>query len=130
MAEIKNGRCTCYDCEQQRKKEEEHLNHPFYKEAVETREEVRIGQIKYGASKYPEPFNPFSWTPKQLLTHARQESVDMDHYLYGLYKWVERLEEENEKGKAAIIENCELRKEIEGLKVKLDYWRAAATLER
>lgn len=76
--------------------EEKHLNHPFYAECNQYRETVRREQVLKGAHKYPEPFNPFSWSPKQLLQHAMQENVDQGHYIYGLYEWLEKMEKEIE----------------------------------
>jgi antitoxin component HigA of HigAB toxin-antitoxin module len=86
--------------------EQLHLNHEFYKRAAEYREGERIGQIIKGAHKYPEPFNPFSWSPRQLLQHAMQENVDQGHYIYGLYEWLEKLG-----------------KEYDILKLEIDNWR-------
>jgi hypothetical protein len=79
--------------------EEKHLNHPFYAEANQYRETVRREQVLKGAHKYPEPFNPFSWSPKELLQHAMQENVDQGHYEYGLYLWIERMEKERDDWK-------------------------------
>jgi len=63
-----------------------HLNSPFYRECDDYREVQRLGQIKKGADKYPEPFNPNSWSGEELLAHAMQENVDQAHYIYGTYK--------------------------------------------
>lgn len=71
---------------------EKHLNHPFYEKAEIVRQTVRLGQIKKGAEKYPEPFNPDSWTAQELLEHAMQENVDQAHYMYGLYEKITKLE--------------------------------------
>lgn len=77
-----------------RRKENEqlHLDHPFYKRAQHYREIERYEQIIKGAHKYKEPFNPMSWTPRQLLQHAMQENVDQGHYIVGLYEWIEEME--------------------------------------
>lgn len=72
-----------------------HLKHPFYDEANEYREMVRNEQILKGAEKYPEPFNPFSWTPEQLIQHFMQENVDQSHYAFGLYQQIQKLTEDN-----------------------------------
>lgn len=70
-----------------------HLNHPFYEDANSYRESVRLDQILKGAEKYPEPFNPKSWTSKQLVEHAMQENVDQAHYIYGLFTRIVELEQ-------------------------------------
>lgn len=71
-----------------------HFNHPFYAEADQYRQDVRKEQINKGAEKYPEPFNPHSWTARQLLRHAMQENVDQAHYIYGLYEQTDRISHE------------------------------------
>jgi hypothetical protein len=86
--------CRCKDCEELRKNAAKHLEHPFYSEANKYREQERIGQIVKGSEKYQEPFNPASWTAKQLLSHAMQENVDQGHYIYGLYEKIEEMERE------------------------------------
>jgi hypothetical protein len=69
--------------------QKKHLEHPFYKEANDFREEVRTGQILKGAEKYERPFSGTLYTSKQLLVHAMQENVDQGHYIYGLYELIE-----------------------------------------
>lgn len=76
--------------------EQRHLDSPFYKESNEYREIIRLGQILKGAEKYPEPFNPHSWKPEELLAHAMQENVDQGHYIYGLYEKIREMEKELE----------------------------------
>ena len=129
MAGIKNGRCTCYDCEQQRKKEEEHLNHPFYKRVDEVTDEVKVEQIIKGAHKYKEPFNPDSWTNIELVKHQLQELRDAQVYSVGLLDRLEKQEKAMvELAHASADKVRELEKEIEGLKATLEYWRAVANL--
>lgn len=99
-----NG-CRCASCEYKRleekakaakweheRRERQHLEHPFYKDANVYREEVRKEQIIKGAHKYPEPFNPNSWTAKELLQHAMQENVDQAHYIFGLFEKIEEMQ--------------------------------------
>lgn len=81
-----------------------HLTSPFYKEAHQWRERVREGQIIKGAMKYPEPFNPDSWTNEELINHAMMENVDQGHYIYGLYHRSIKLEKENQELKRLIDE--------------------------
>lgn len=57
---------------------------PFYKKALDLFTSTQARQIEKGIQKYPEPFNPFSWTPTELLNHALEETVDLTHYLVGL----------------------------------------------
>lgn len=58
--------------------------YPFYASARDQWLATQDRQIKKGLAKYPEAFNPFSWTPQQLVDHALEESVDLTHYLVGL----------------------------------------------
>jgi hypothetical protein len=57
---------------------------PFYEKARNLFLKTQDAQIHKGLQKYPEPFNPMSWTPQELLNHALEESVDLTHYLVGL----------------------------------------------
>lgn len=65
----------------------------FYERARKAWENVQTEQIMKGMEKYPEPFNPRSWTPKELVRHALQENVDQAHYIYGLYELLLEREE-------------------------------------
>lgn len=69
----------------------------FYKKARELWKETQQMQIEKGMEKYPEPFNPFSWTPAQLLLHAMQENVDQMHYMVGLYDQLASMESKIEE---------------------------------
>jgi hypothetical protein len=62
--------------------EQKHLDHPFYKQANDYREKIRIGQIVKGSKKYPEPFTTSSWSIEEIIEHAMQENVDQTHYIY------------------------------------------------
>jgi hypothetical protein len=57
---------------------------PFYEKARNLFLKTQDAQIHKGLQKYPEPFNPMSWTPQELLNHALEETVDLTHYLVGL----------------------------------------------
>lgn len=62
------------------------LAHPFYKRTDELRTEVKMETLKKAAEKYPEPFNPHSWTAEQLVKHAMAENYDQSNYINGLYE--------------------------------------------
>jgi hypothetical protein len=115
MTEIKRA-CTCYDCEQKRINEERHLNHPFYKKVDEVTDQVKVEQILKGANKYKEPFNPDSWTNKELVWHQLQELRDAQVYSVGL---LDRLEKQD-----AAYKN--LLKDYEAAKQEAEYWRLRA----
>lgn len=70
-----------------------HHNSPFYLSAQEYWLATQRGQIEKGAGKYPEPFNPDSWTAKELADHAMQENVDQAHYITGLLHKLEKMEQ-------------------------------------
>lgn len=73
--------------------EEKFLNQfPFYQKSRQLWTDTQETQIIKGLVKYPEAFNPMSWTPIELLHHALQESVDLVHYLVGLMDHIELLE--------------------------------------
>jgi hypothetical protein len=57
---------------------------PFYEKALNLFKDTQKAQIIKGLKKYPEPFNPHSWSPQELLNHALEETVDLTHYLVGL----------------------------------------------
>lgn len=57
---------------------------PFYEKALSLFTKTQEAQIEKGMRKYPEPFNPHSWSPDELLNHALEETVDLTHYLVGL----------------------------------------------
>lgn len=80
-----------------------HLNHQFYQEANEYREQVRVGQIIKGSEKYTEPFTPSSWSALELAEHAMQENMDQAHYIYGLAKKAEGLESKVELYETALF---------------------------
>lgn len=87
--------------------------YPFYKKARDLWERTQVGQIIKGLQKYPEPFNPHSWTAKELLDHALEESVDLVHYLVGLKDLVDEKDAVIEKQGYEIVA---LKAEIERLK--------------
>lgn len=67
---------------------------PFYKKALQLFARTQTAQIEKGLAKYPEPFNPLSWTPEELLNHALEETVDLTHYLVGLKDLLDAKEQE------------------------------------
>jgi hypothetical protein len=85
---------------------EEQLNHPFYKEAEAFRKEIERETMQKAAVKYPEPFNPFSWTIEKLAKHAMAENYDQQNYIYGMYQVMIEQEKEIKRLKKE-IENKE-----------------------
>jgi hypothetical protein len=86
-----------------------HLNHPFYADASNYREHIRLGQILKGAEKYDEPYKPENYTLDEQIEHFMQENVDQAHYAYGLYVNCKKLMEENRELKRQLtIVNQEL----------------------
>lgn len=67
---------------------------PFYQSVLDAFTTTQKHQIEKGAAKYPEPFNPASWTPEQLLDHGMQEAVDLMTYLLGLHFQLKQMEQE------------------------------------
>jgi hypothetical protein len=67
---------------------------PFYEKAKELWANTQKQQIIKGLKKYPEPFNPHSWTPEELLNHALEETVDLTHYLVGLKELLDAKDKE------------------------------------
>ena len=67
---------------------------PFYQSALDAFTATQKEQINKGAQKYPEPFNPLSWSPDALLQHAMEEAVDLVHYLTGLHQQIQAREQE------------------------------------
>lgn len=61
-----------------------HRANPFYEDVLSFWLGIRDGQIKKGAEKYPEPFNPDSWSVEELAVHAMQENVDQAVYITGM----------------------------------------------
>lgn len=72
---------------------EKQLNNPFYKKVEKIRNEVKMQQLEKAVDKYPEPFNPRSWTGRQLVEHALQENYDQLNYIVGLYDRIEMQDE-------------------------------------
>ena len=107
-----------------RENEQKHLDWPFYQKAHEMREHERQAQILKGAYKYPQPFTPSDWSPRQLLSHALQENIDQAHYIVGLYDLLEDMEQRH-------------RSEVEVLRMQLDaaereaeYWKLQTVARR
>src|SRR5574342_641141 len=79
-------------------------SYPFYKKARDLWMETQVNQIIKGLDKYPEPFNPRSWSPQQLLNHALEEAVDLTHYLVGLKELLDDKDAEIDRLKAEIAQ--------------------------
>lgn len=69
---------------QEIEKTTEHFESEFYKEVQRYTEEIAHRQIVKGAFKYPEPFNPDSWTCQELADHAMEENRDQAVYITGM----------------------------------------------
>lgn len=76
--------------------------YPFYADARSQWLATQERQIQKGLAKYPEAFNPFNWTPQQLVDHALEEAVDLTHYLIGLKKLIDAKDEEIERLKTLV----------------------------
>lgn len=132
--------CKCKGCQEEKGALQRQLDHPFYRKVDDFRDEIKLETLKKAAKKYIEPFNPASWTIRQLGEHAMSENYDQGNYIVGLMDAAEtlekevdkfknrcknyeeklnRLQEENEKIKYTIAENCQLRKEKEELKAQI-----------
>lgn len=122
MTEQKHA-CYCRDCEDKRNNQKIHLDHPFYAEAHDYREQERREQILKGAAKYPKPFDPSDWTAKELLQHAMQENIDQGHYIYGLFEKIEGFEREFKKWESRSIA---LASALEAANRQTEYWRSKA----
>lgn len=85
---------------------------PFYKKALALFTRTQANQIKKGLEKYPEPFNPHSWSPDELLNHALEETVDLTHYLVGLKDQIDVL----------VYENRKLTNQVRDLKMELGHF--------
>lgn len=106
-------------------KNEQHLNHPFYKKVDEITAKVAQGQILKGAAKYDEPFDPDSWTGEELGNHALEELRDGQVYVVGMVEKIKGLEQENGYLKERLNNQNEdmyihLRHEIKELKMRLE----------
>ncbi|WP_096199495.1 hypothetical protein [Bacillus sp. FJAT-45350] len=89
-----------------------HLSHPFYKNVQTYRESVRIGQIKKGAEKYPEPFTTSSWSNDEIVEHAMQENVDQAHYIYACKERMDELQKRINKARELTFKSPCSREEI------------------
>lgn len=117
------------------------LSHPFYKRVDDFRNEVKIEALLKAAEKYPEPFNPHSWTSRQLAKHAMAENYDQSNYIVGLYEKCVDLEEQIDDlttqlelaqdradNNARVINN--LMTELKQSKNEAEYWRLRAAKVR
>jgi uncharacterized UPF0160 family protein len=124
MREITKA-CTCKGCQEESEALQKQLDHKFYKDADAFRNGVKMETLKKAAVKYPEPFNPASWTIEQLAKHAMAENYDQQNYIYGMYERLTTLERENAEFESLYNKRCT---EIEGLMQKVE--EQAAQLER
>jgi hypothetical protein len=93
---------------------------PFYKKALELFTRTQKAQIQKGLDKYPEPFNPHSWSPDELLNHALEETVDLTHYLVGLKDQLDVL----------TYEKRQLQNEVRRLKTVLGHFKCPEKVVR
>jgi hypothetical protein len=96
---------------------------PFYEKAKALWQRTQDAQILKGLQKYPEPFNPHSWTPEQLLNHALEETVDLTHYLVGLKELLDAKDKEIQDWIDAVRSKD---KEIANLKANENGWKEKA----
>lgn len=61
-----------------------HHSNPLYAEARKIFLTTQQEQIDKGAKKYPETFDPRSWTVDELVDHTMMELVDGIHYITGI----------------------------------------------
>lgn len=84
---------------------EAHFTNPLYIQARNTWQQAQADQILKGAQKYPETFNPASWTNDQLFMHAVQENIDQMHYLVGMKQRID--EQQNKLDRIrALVDDC------------------------
>jgi hypothetical protein len=84
--------CECIDCQEERHRLQLQLNNPFYKRTEMFRDQIKMETMEKAAKKYPEPFNPDSWTTYMLAHHAMAENYDQGNYINGLYERAIKLE--------------------------------------
>lgn len=73
------------------------LEHDFYKRTDAFRDQVKLEALTKAAEKYPEPFNPDSWSSEQLARHAMAENYDQSNYINGLYEKLQKTKQELDK---------------------------------
>ena len=71
---------------------DEIMNHELYRRSQKALKEVTEAQIIKGYEKYGKPLNSSEWSGKQLIRHAREELVDLGHYIAALEEKIEELE--------------------------------------
>ena len=71
---------------------DELMNHELYRRNQKALNEVTEAQIIKGYEKYNEPLISSKWSGKQLIRHAREELVDLGHYIAALEEKIEVLE--------------------------------------
>lgn len=97
---------------------DELMSHELYRRNQKALNEVTEAQIIKGYEKYGEPLTTANWSGKQLIRHAREEIVDLCHYITALEEKIENLTE-----KAEFMTNVAKRLQSENdlLKDKLRY---------
>mgnify|MGYP003482997168 FL=1 len=70
---------------------DEIMNHELYRRNQKALKEVTEAQIIKGYEKYGKPLIGSEWSGKQLIRHAREELVDLGHYIAALEEKVEAL---------------------------------------
>lgn len=115
--------CNCKGCHEEREALQMQLDHPFYKRVDKFREEVKADTLAKASKKYDEPFNPQSWSVRQLGWHAMAENYDQSNYIVGLMERAEWLKAKeilaNERANALKMENKELYNENIRLKKEI-----------
>jgi predicted ATPase with chaperone activity len=112
--------CHCRDCENEKAAIEAQFNHPFYDRVDEFRDEIKAETMIKAAKKYKEPFNPGSWSIRQLGKHAMAENYDQGNYIVGLVEKAEELEQLLAQANARIQE---LEGEVANTKSEAEFWR-------
>lgn len=113
LQQEKQAVCRCKDCEDERAAIQRQLDHPFYQKVDDFRDEIKAETMAKAAKKYREPFNPASWSIRQLGKHAMAENYDQGNYIVGLMEAAETLE----------AKVTELEKELAFAAAEADYWR-------
>ena len=96
---------------------DELMNHELYTRNQKALKEVTEAQIIKGYEKYGEPLKSSEWSGKQLIRHAREELVDLGHYIAALEEKIEFLSNEVNYIETKI---GEIMKENRELKTKLN----------
>jgi hypothetical protein len=96
------------------------ITNPLYERRKAEVKEVEKQQIVKAAEKYPEPLNPDSWTPEQLVNHGLQEVHDLTNYLTALLIKSEDMAKEYQH---VCDKSRHLEKITEKIKTEARYWK-------